>query len=100
MLLRVRRIAGNSMSPALRPRQIVVASTLFRSVKIGDIVIFRHQGIEKIKRIQAYSGDRIFVVGDNSELSTDSRQFGWIPRAAVLGRVIWPGVRPGTRAAA
>ncbi len=90
MLLHIRRIVGDSMRPALRPKQIVIAIGLFRNLQAGDIVIVQHQGVEKIKRIKFCTADHIFIVGDNSESSIDSRHFGLIPRSAVVGKVVWP----------
>lgn len=89
-MFHIRRVVGDSMRPALRPGRIVIASQLFRALQVGDIVIIQHQGQEKIKRIQACTDAHIFVVGDNSESSADSRHFGWIPKETVLGKVIWP----------
>lgn len=47
-------------------------------------------GREVIKRIQDIGESGIFVVGDNARLSTDSRQYGAVPKARVVARVIWP----------
>lgn len=78
------------MRPALRPGQLVLIAA--GRPKPGDVVVFdsREDGIEKIKRVRRLSGKRLYVVGDNAERSTDSRQFGWINAADVTGRVIWP----------
>ena len=50
-----------------------------------------------VKRLRAVEPDgRLWVEGDNEAGSTDSRQFGGVPGAALRGRVllrIWP--RPG-----
>jgi type IV secretory pathway protease TraF len=62
----------------------------------GDIVVVRHEGLEKIKRIEQIDGVKLFIVGDNQAASTDSRHFGWIDRSAVVGKVIWPLLRPQT----
>ena len=85
-----RRIVGDSMRPKLPPGQLVAATSLFRRLHPGQVIIVRHNGKEKIKRIEQVQADRLFVIGDNLSASTDSRQFGWLDVAEVAGRVIWP----------
>lgn len=62
----------------------------FMSIKPLDVVIILHEGKEKVKRVHKVRGGKLFVLGDNSELSTDSRDFGWLPMEAVTAKVIWP----------
>jgi nickel-type superoxide dismutase maturation protease len=88
-LLYLRRIAGESMLPTLRPGQVILALA-HRRPKRGDIVVARHGGLDKVKRIHAHQDGRVFLVGDNAAESTDSRNFGWIPTTAVLAIVVWP----------
>lgn len=79
------------MLPSLKTGQIVIGSGRFYLLKKGNIVIIRHNDIEKIKRITDVndSGD-IFVQGDNLDQSTDSRHFGWLPRESIVAVLIWP----------
>ena len=84
----IRRVVGTSMLPALKPNHIVLAIKT-RKVNVGDIVIIAHDGKEKIKRISALKNGKVFVVGDNQAESTDSRQFGLLSTADIVGRVIW-----------
>jgi hypothetical protein len=75
----------------LRPGQLVFVSGWFWRLKPGHVVVFRHNGLEKIKRITAVDVKKgYFVEGDNRKYSTDSRHFGWIPRDAIIARVIMP----------
>jgi type IV secretory pathway protease TraF len=76
------------MLPAYKPGQIVVAIR-YKKLKPGNVVIINHNGLEKIKRISKKDGDKLFVLGDNAAVSTDSRQFGWLVDEQVLGKVIW-----------
>ena len=86
----IRRVTGSSMVPSLSAGRLVYATNLYAMLSRGDFVIIWHQGLEKIKRIQAIDGDKLYVVGDNQLASTDSRAFGWLDRNAVRGKVIWP----------
>lgn len=57
---------------------------------MGNIIIFEHEGKEKIKRISEIKDGKLFVLGDHSEASTDSRSFGWIETDAVIAKLLWP----------
>ena len=88
----VRRVVGESMLPTLPPAKLVVATGWHGKLRKEDVVIIRHRGIEKIKRIHQITGERLFVLGDNPFRSTDSHAFGWLPVSTVVGKVIWPRV--------
>lgn len=80
------------MLPTLNEGQIVIATGWYNSLQKEDVVIIRHRGLEKIKRIQQIVNRRIFVRGDNRARSTDSHTFGWLDSETVVGKVIWPRV--------
>lgn len=88
-LFLVRRIMGDSMAPTLQPGVIVFGVRPSR-VRPGDVVIVRHDNIDKIKRVKEVQENKVFLIGDNSSQSTDSRDFGWLEVGAVLARVVWP----------
>ncbi len=76
------------MLPTLRPGAIIVAYRKRSAYIVNDIVILRHGGLEKIKRITALRADKAYVAGDNPQESTDSRRFGWIPITSIQGKVL------------
>jgi phage repressor protein C with HTH and peptisase S24 domain len=88
-LVILRRVSGNSMLPTYLPGKILVASSL-ANVCLGSIVIFKDDGIEKIKRISKIDNDLVYILGDNPNDSTDSRHYGWIKSSRILASVIWP----------
>ena len=89
-LLMARRVTGDSMFPTLRSGQLVIACGWVPN-RVGDVVIIHHDSLDKVKRIERLRADgRVFVVGDNSAHSTDSRMFGWLASEQIVGRVIWP----------
>lgn len=93
----IRKIHGHSMMPVLPPGTYVWATPIIRRLSVGDTVIFIHDNREKIKRVSEIKDDELYVLGDHPEASKDSRQFGWIKRESVQGKVFWPHA-PRTRA--
>lgn len=85
----VRRVMGDSMAPALTPGQLVFGVRP-RAIRPGDIVVVHHEGLDKIKRVKEVKADKIFLTGDNSLHSKDSREFGWLDIGTVIARIIWP----------
>ncbi len=91
-------VTGESMRPALRPGDwLIVDRAAYRvhPPRNGDIVIARdpRDGRAIVKRVASGSDEGLELLGDNRARSTDSRTFGLVARAAVLGRVMfryWP----------
>ena len=92
--LMLRRVKGNGMYPTLEKGQLVLVRR--RSYcKVNDIVVFVQGGVEKVKRVSGVEGDFLYLLGDNPQFSTDSRQYGYVNRENVVGTIIFP--REGTR---
>ena len=88
----VRRVHGNSMLPALKHGQIVLALKK-KKPRLSDVVIFDHLGNEKIKRLACLCAEGYYVVGDNLEHSEDSRSFGAVSPQHIKAVVFWPKAR-------
>ena len=86
----VRTVQGHSMIPVLPPGTVVWGLTWFMTLVPGDVVIFDHEGKEKIKRIAEIIDEKAYLLGDFEEESTDSRHFGWIPITNIKARIIHP----------
>jgi nickel-type superoxide dismutase maturation protease len=94
--IEVFRIEGNSMLPTLRPNEYVLVNTN-APVETNDIVVvlFGEEQKALVKRLalmlDAYGNDDnyIWVLGDNPQESTDSREFGRLPLNNLVGRVMW-----------
>jgi signal peptidase I len=87
--LMLRRVKGDGMYPTLEKGQLVLIRRR-PILKVNDIIVFVHNGAEKVKRITGIEGDFLYVVGDNPRYSTDSRHYGYVSRNAVIGTVIFP----------
>jgi signal peptidase I len=100
-------VEGRSMLRAYAPGDRLVVEGLgyrFRAPRIGEVVVVRQPGAEgrlDLKRIAAGPGaevtvrgqtdflgkDEWYVLGDNLDESTDSRELGPVRRRAIVGRV-------------
>ena len=90
-------VDGDSMRPALHAGDWLVA-TRRGVLRVGSIVVVEHPdrpGFELVKRVGAGPGERVggrvlgpddyWVLGDDPDLSTDSRRFGPVSRARIHG---------------
>jgi hypothetical protein len=82
----IRRVTGNSMSPALKPGDIIVGWK--RRPHIGNVVVAEMNGREVVKRIESFQNDKVYLVGDNRQESTDSRHYGPVDQRAKLGIIM------------
>ena len=85
------------MYPTLRPGDRVLFDRLAYRVdhpQPGDVVLGRHPsrpGVRFIKRVS--EGERYWLLGDNPDASTDSRELGAFRREDILARarlIYWP----------
>lgn len=86
------RVVGESMLPSLIPGEQIVtfnwAYLVFRP-EIGDVVVVNIKGRYLVKRIVQVKGQKLFLEGDNKEKSTDSRKYGWLDQASIIGKVVY-----------
>jgi nickel-type superoxide dismutase maturation protease len=80
------------MEPALSAGDWIVVSARSRPPRVGEIVLVRDPRDPEnlmLKRVAAVTGGACTVLGDRPEESTDSRTFGPVPLANVLGRALF-----------
>jgi nickel-type superoxide dismutase maturation protease len=98
-------IEGVSMAPTLLPGDWVVVVTPDRYER-EDVVVVEHPqraGYEVVKRLvgvpgdvvgdRLLGGDEYWVEGDFAQRSTDSRQFGPVPKSSLKAKAVliyWP----------
>ncbi len=89
-------IAGNSMLPTLSPGDFVIvdrAAYRARAPQPGELVLAQDPRDARrtlVKRVvRRDPAGRLWLSGDNPAESTDSRAFGAIPAALIVGQVAW-----------
>jgi phage repressor protein C with HTH and peptisase S24 domain len=94
-MLRIFRVSGSSMEPALSDGDYVVAATKLWRPRVEKMVVVSHQeyGI-LVKRVQRHSAHGYTLASDNP-LGTDSRTLGNISEQQVIGPVLLSIRRPG-----
>ncbi len=92
-LLKLIRVHGNSLRPEVGDGDVVLLLTwraLWR-LRPGDLAVFRQPSygmmIKKIERLDE-SARTVFVVGTHAA-SVDSYEFGPLPLASIVGKVIY-----------
>lgn len=86
-------VHGESMCPTLQNGDTLICNTKNTNPKIGDIVVIKpsFKAVPDkfiIKRVIDIKDNQIFIQGDNTNNSYDSRNFGWINIDQVFGVVI------------
>ena len=104
----IRVAEGHSMYPAIRPGTILLVSKIsygirlpgasshlikWRTPMVGEVLVFfTPLGEIAVKRCaEILPGGYFYALGDNSEQSYDSRDYGPVPFNNIIGRVL--GVR-------
>jgi nickel-type superoxide dismutase maturation protease len=80
------------MEPVLWAGDWIVVSKLSRPPRLGEIVLVRDPRNSEnlmLKRVSGVADGTCTVLGDRLEESTDSRTFGPVPVANVLGRALF-----------
>lgn len=99
-------VPSESMEPTLEKGSYILGNRLYKELKVGDIVIFEHDGTVMVKRIAACPGEEItvdgiryyvpddsyFMLGDNTDNSYDSRywELPYISEDEIAAKMIIP----------
>ncbi|GAC1317900.1 MAG: hypothetical protein NVSMB2_12160 [Chloroflexota bacterium] len=93
-------VSDTSMRPTLEPNDRVLV-TSWGAIRLGDVIVFERPDAQSsfaIKRVADRESDgRLRVLGDNVNVSSDSRHFGPIAPERVIGRVVYRYGPPGRR---
>jgi nickel-type superoxide dismutase maturation protease len=96
---RLRRVevTGDSMLPAFEHGDRLLLAPTGR-LRPGQVVALpdpRDASRLLVKRVRTVNDTTLEVRGDNGAASTDSRDFGLVPRAGLVGRVVYRYGPPG-----
>ena len=92
-------VEGLSMIPVLAPGERVLVRRT-RELAPGHVVVARDPDgrfvVKRLIRAETTTDGEPgwWIEGDNAAASTDSRAYGAIPTAAILGRVVRPTMSP------
>ncbi|HEX9679110.1 MAG TPA: S26 family signal peptidase [Candidatus Saccharimonadales bacterium] len=82
--LTLRRVVGQSMWPTLASEQILIISR-WTKPQLGSVVVARVGGREYVKRVVSIEDGDYILLGDNYFHSVDSREFGAVGPAQIVG---------------
>lgn len=85
------RVHGHSMHPTLQHGDLVLVRTQSKREPLpGDIVVARDPGYDRIlvKRVLSRGDMTVYLGSDDPNTGRDSRHFGSVPIATLLGTVI------------
>jgi signal peptidase I len=89
------QIPTSSMEPTLNIGDVILVDTWAYSEKLPaerDIIVFKRTErssvlVKRIKKIRrTTTGHEMYVLGDNTNNSYDSRQFGWVTTQHLIGK--------------
>lgn len=89
MLLSLNKTSGHSMEPKLKNGSFFLSSELpylFNKPKLGDIIVFKNDNKNIVKKIIKIDNDKYFTEGINL---SDTSKFNTISRKEILGKLIW-----------
>lgn len=97
-------VPTESMEPTIPARSKVIGIRIIQDLSVGDIIVFKHNGTNMVKRIAAGPGEMVqiqgkktivpkdcyYVLGDNYLNSYDSRYWDepFIPRKNIIARIL------------
>lgn len=94
-MLKLFKVAGQSMHPKLAEGDFVLASMRFYRLRIDDVVVVSHPlYCTLIKRIQHIDAEKGILLTGENRCSVSSEQMGWINKSRVLGKVIYSIKQP------
>ena len=89
MLFSIFKTSGHSMLPKIKNGSFFIVSSIpirISGLNKEDIVVFKNENKNIVKKIVKIENNLIFVEGENK---SDSKKFRPIKKREVIGKVIW-----------
>lgn len=93
------RVCGRSMFPTYKDGGLLLTTRLFNrdKLKIGKVYIYtktnedgqEHLVVKRLTKIHPSDPSLVFMEGDNTEESYDSRHYGFINAEQIIAKVLW-----------
>lgn len=85
--MRIRRVVGHSMEPALRNGQIIIVQPT-KNLIVGDVVIASWKDQEVVKQIKVIKNGSAYLSGNNQ-----AHDLGWVKLGDITNKVVFPRVK-------
>ena len=89
MILSIYRTSGHSMEPVIKNGSFFIGSSLpfiFKKPKTGDMIIFKSDDKNIVKKIAEIKDNKYKVEGENER---DSKRFGYLRKEEIMEKVIF-----------
>ncbi len=82
------------MAPKLTDGDFVIASQLYFTLNVGDLVVVEHPIYQRIiKRVAAIENNNLQLTGENNA-SVSTASMGWLATTSVKGKVFYSVRKP------
>lgn len=86
-------VIGDSMHPTYKDHEHLLGFRFYprKHIKVGMVICYKHENkavIKRVQKVRTFSWKSIppqfYCVGDNAEVSYDSRNYGYVSAADVI----------------
>lgn len=82
------KVSGHSMEPSFHSGDLILVNHLvykWRQPKKGEVILFKRDNQFILKKVVEKEVGQVLVEGENK---LDSREFGWVKKEEIVGKVL------------